>query len=290
MSRIAYIHGAFVPQADAWVSMEDRGYQFADGIYEVVPFIARTPLNMHKHLTRFARSLAELGIAEPVKPSALLLLIRELIRRNARDEGLVYIQVTRGAAARNHTWSANLKPVLSMSVLPTRMASAQQRTQGVKVITAPDERWARCDIKSIALLPNILARDVSYRQGLRETWLVNAQSQITEGTATNAYIVDAQGMIITHPATHAILGGVTREVTLELARMHQLRVEERPFTRAELAQAREAFLTSASSFVLPVIAVDGTPVGDGKVGKVTAQLSALYQAAIAAQLPIKKAA
>ncbi len=281
MSRITYVNGRFVPQAHAFVAMEDRGYQFADGIYEVIALYDGRLLDGEGHLARLERSLAELNIAMPMSLRALECLIAELIRRNRRRNGLVYMQVTRGVALRNHI-SKPAHPVLTLSLNPAKYPDDALREKGASVITAPDERWARCDVKSIALLPNVLARMASAEAGTREAWQVNADGFITEGSLSNAYIVK-NGAIITHPLGHAILGGITREVVLGMARAQGIAVDERPFTPAEAANADEAFLTSASSFVLPVTMLNGAPIADGKVGRITRTLMQAYDAHIQTQ-------
>ncbi|MFN7612737.1 MAG: D-amino-acid transaminase [Alphaproteobacteria bacterium] len=276
MARISYVDGRFLPSREATVAMEDRGYQFADGVYEVAAFMNQRLLDEARHLDRLERSLAAVAIPLPMTRRALTLKLYELMRRSRQRDGLLYLQITRGAAPRNHLWSNTMRPILTMSVFPAKFPSGVLREKGCAVITAPDERWARCDIKSIALLPNVLARKKSASPDLRETWLVNDAGVITEGSSTNVFIVTKSGRIITHPADHHILGGVTRDVALEIARDHQIPAEERGFTREEMAQASEAFLTSTSNFVLPVVTIDGKAVGDGKPGPVTRRLMALY--------------
>ncbi len=274
MSRIAYINGRFVPQSGAMVPMEDRGYQFADGVYEVIALYDGRLLDVRGHLARLERSLKELGIRAPVAQAALWPLIRELIRRNRRRNGLIYIQVTRGVAPRNHLSQPD-RAMLSLSLNPINFPDEVQRSQGVAVITTQDQRWARCDIKSIALLPNVLARRHAAQQQAREAWQVNAAGFITEGALSNAYIIK-QGTLITHPADHAILAGITRDVVLRIAREAGIGVEERPFTPEEAADADEAFMTSASSFVLPVTQLNDKPLGDGTCGPLTRQLMSGY--------------
>lgn len=278
MARIAYVDGKYLPSHLATVAMEDRGYQFADGVYEVSAFINNRLLDEAKHLDRLERSLEKLEIPMPMARGALSVKIRELMRLSNRSYGLIYLQVTRGAAPRNHLWKADIKPILTMCVLPAKFPTAALREQGVAVMTALDERWGRCDIKSISLLPNILARKKSDKPGLRETWLVNDKGIVTEGSSTNAFIVDKSGKVITHPADNKILGGVTRDVLLQLAREHQITIEERGFTEKELSSAAEAFITSTSNFVLPVTKINDKPVGNGKVGAITKRLMEIYDA------------
>ena len=267
MARIAYVDGKYLPSHLATVAMEDRGYQFADGVYEVSAFINNRLLDEAKHLDRLERSLEKLEPCGSGNPA---------VRLSNRSYGLIYLQITRGTAPRNHLWKADIKPVLTMCVLPAKFPSAAMREQGIAVVTALDERWARCDIKSISLLPNILARKKSDKPGLRETWLVNDKGIVTEGASTNAFIIDKNGKVITHPADNRILGGVTRDVLLQLAREHQITIEERGFTETELASASEAFITSTSNFVMPVTKIDDKPVGNGKVGAITKRLMEIY--------------
>ena len=284
MSRIYQVNGQFVPARHAQVAMEDRGYQFADGIYEVIALYDGLLIDRERHLNRLERSLAQLDIPMPMSRGALNIRIHELIRRNHRRNGLIYLQVTRGVATRGHVYSAALEPVLTMAMMPARYATQAEREQGVAAITTTDERWARCDIKSIALLPNVLARMKAQEAKAKEAWLVNHQGVVTEGSLSNAYIVDAAGHVITHPADRSILGGVRREVLLQLAHENGgITVQERPFTPDEAAHAAEAFMTSASTFVLPITTLNGKPVGNGKPGAVTQRLMALYDAHVSAQ-------
>ncbi|MFZ4124700.1 MAG: D-amino-acid transaminase [Rickettsiales bacterium] len=276
MARIAYVNGKYLPSHLATVAMEDRGYQFADGVYEVAAFINNRLLDEAKHLDRLERSLEKLDIPMPMARHALIVKIRELMRLSEKTYGIIYLQITRGTAPRNHLWKSTIKPNLTMCVLPAKFPSAALREKGCAVITAPDERWSRCDIKSISLLPNILARKKSDKPELRETWLIR-DGVITEGSSTNAFIV-AGGKVITHPANNFILGGVTRDVLLQLAAEHQIPVEERGFTPAELGKATEAFITSTSNFVMPVTEIDGKKVGDGKPGAITKRLMEIYDA------------
>lgn len=276
MTRIAYANRQFIPQTEATVAMEDRGYQFADGMYEVAAFLNRRLLDADRHLDRMEYSLRELSIAMPMSRAALCMLIDELIARNSREEGLIYFQITRGVTARNHAMPKDIAPVLTMSMLPVSIATDAQRAKGMRAITARDERWKRCDIKSISLLPNILAREKSYQVGARETILVNDAGEVTEGSATNIFFVDATGTLITHPKNTAILGGITRDVVLEIAREAQIPVREEAFKAADIGKAAEVFFTSTSAFVMPLIEVDAKQVGDGTPGPITKRLIELY--------------
>jgi D-alanine transaminase len=283
MSRIAYVNGRFVQASQAVVSMEDRGYQFADGIYEAIAAQEGVLIDGEPHFDRLERSLHELGIHQPMGRAALKTKIRELLRLNRRKNGVVYIQVTRGAARRNHIYSEGILPILTMSLLPAKFRTAAERENGVRAITQPDQRWSRCDIKAIALLPNMLARMESYRAGAKESWLVR-DGVITEGSLSNAYIVDANGAIRTHPANERILGGVRRQVTLRLARELQMAVREEPFTLDDIKSAKEAFMTSCSTFITPIVEIDGVAIGNGKPGPITRRLMEAFDAHVAAQI------
>jgi len=276
MARFAYVDGRYQPLHRPAVAVEDRGFQFADGVYEVIKVIGGRPRDLGRHLDRLERSLGELAIPAPMTRRALAAVLAETLRRNRLQEALLYLQVTRGTAPRNHVFPKAARPSLVVTARRPKWPSATEREQGVGVITAPDLRWGRCDIKSISLLPNVLARQEAATRGCREAWLVDRDGGVTEGSASNAYIVDAEGTLITHPLGERILGGVTRQVVLELARSAQIRVVERPFTLAEARAAKEAALSSTSSLLLPVVAIDGEPVGDGRHGPVIRRLAELY--------------
>jgi D-alanine transaminase len=280
MSRIAYVNGRYIDHAQAHVHIEDRGYQFSDGIYEYVAFYNRKLLDGELHFKRLERSLKELQIAMPVTLAAMRIIVRELIERNGRDDGGIYIQVTRGVARRDHPFPKNIKPALVMTVCGAKTPKPSEMAYGVKVITAADQRWARRDIKSVSLLANILAKQEASRRQTREAWLLQSDGTITEGAASNAYIVSKNGVIVTHHADERILGGITRDVVLRLAGKAGFKVEERPFHTIEIGQAAEAFITSSSANVLPVVKIDDTAIGDGKPGTVTKALQELYAAHI----------
>lgn len=278
MSRVAYVNGQYVPLSHATVSMMDRGYLFADGVYEVVALYRGALLDEAGHLDRLERSLAELSIPMPMTRRALELAIRELMRQHPQQKnGLIYMQVTRGEGVRNHLYAPNMKPALAMALLAAKYPTAAERDKGGKVITAPDMRWARCDIKSTALLPNIMTRNHGATLGAKEVWQLNRDGQVTEGSYSNAYIVDARGTVRTHPKSHAILGGITRDTVLRLARETGIAVVEEPFTPADIAKASEAFMSSASSFVFPITQVDAVTL---PVGPITRRLMGLYDAYI----------
>ncbi|WP_300537133.1 D-amino-acid transaminase [Sphingosinicella sp.] len=274
MSRLAYVNGRLVPLADATVHIEDRGFQFADGVYEVAATLNGRMLDWPQHVARLGRSLRELSIAAPMSDAALSIVARRVLAANRIRDGLLYVQVTRGAARRDHPFPTNAVPTLVMTARPFdfRVRVAQQKT-GISVITQPESRWQRRDIKSIALLPNVLAKQSAREAKAFEAWFVNPDGTVSEGSSTNAWIVRKDGTIVTHPATESILHGVMRGTLLALAREHQIRVEEAPFTTADALDAAEAFLTSTTAPCLPIISIDGNPVGKGVPGPVTARLA-----------------
>jgi D-alanine transaminase len=277
--RTAYVNGRYVPHGDAGVHIEDRALQFADGIYEVVGVIGGRIFDEEEHLDRLERSVGELGIAMPMGREALKLVIREIARRNRVTDGLVYMQVTRGASRRDHPVPAKSpRPTLIITARNLKTADIEkQRAEGVKVVTRPDERWARCDIKSTSLLANILAKTAARNAGAHEAWLLDRDGYVTEGSSTSAWIVDKDGRIVTRDLSNAILPGVTRRVIMEAAAEAQMPVVERKFTPADAAQAREAFFTAASAGAMPITSIDGKPVGDGRPGPVTKRIHELYR-------------
>ncbi len=282
MARTAYVNGRYVPLASAMVHIEDRGYQFADGVYEVVAIHRSVLLDETGHLDRLDRSLAELEIAAPMGRAAMRVVMRETIRRNRIDEGILYLQVTRGVAKREHGFPhPAIKPALVMTVRGITPTSAAQLEEGVGVITIPDIRWKRPDIKSISLLPNILGKEQAHKAGAFEAWMVDDAGRVTEGTSTNAWIVTPAGSLVTRDAGRAILNGITRVALLRLAKAAGLKFEERAFTVAEAKTAREAFLSSSTSWALPITSIDGTPVGNGHPGSLTMQLRESYRQRIA---------
>jgi D-alanine transaminase len=280
MPRLAYVNGRYVPHAQAAVHIEDRGYQFADGVYEVVPVHRGRLIDEAPHLDRLDRSLKELRIDWPMPRAALQMVARELIRRNGLNNGIVYLQVTRGVAPRDHKFPATSKPALVLTTKRLKPIPETLLAEGVSVITIPDIRWQRCDIKSISLLPNVLGKQQAVEAGAFEAWQVDGEGYVTEGTSTNAWIVTGEGRLVTRNAEAAILNGITRLSLLSIARDEGVPFEERRFTVAEAKAAREAFLTSSSSFVLPVTRIDGDPVGDGKPGPLTKRLREHYLAYI----------
>jgi D-alanine transaminase len=278
MGRIAYVNGAFAPLAEAAVSIEDRGYQLADAVYEMFSIFEGRLADAEGHLVRLERSLAELRIAMPMSRLALELKLKEAVRRNRVREGMAYVQVSRGVAPRDHAFPTNgARPSLVIVVKPLdRAASEAKAAKGAAVITTPETRWARCDIKTVGLLPNALAKQAAREAGAVEAWFVDDMGLVTEGSSSNAWIVDQDGTLRTRDTNANILRGITRSTLLEVIADEGLKVEQRPFSPAEARAAREAFVTGAGTLVLPITAVDGAPVGDGKVGPVATRLRQLY--------------
>ena len=275
MSRIAYVNGRFVPKGDAVVHIEDRGYQFADAVYEVWALFDGKLADPKGHFARLERSLSELRIDMPMSERALTTVLKETVRRNRVREGLVYLQVSRGVATRDHAFPSQPVPpsvVITVSRVD-RAASEARAAKGVAVVTTPENRWGRCDIKTVGLLPNALAKQKAREV---EAWFVDELGLVTEGASSNAWIVDCDGILRTRDTNANILRGVTRLSLLDLAREAGLTVEERPFTPQEALEAREAFITGAGTLVLPVVKVDGKPVGNGAPGPVAARLRRLY--------------
>lgn len=277
MPRYAYVNGGFYRHRDARIHIEDRGYQFADGVYEVCLVVDGALWDWAGHAARWRRSLTELQIAEPVGEGPMVRIITQLLARNRLRSALVYSQATRGVAPRNHAFPpASVKPALTMTARAFSLSQSDATAaRGVRVITAPDIRWGRVDIKSVSLLPNVLAKDVARRAGAFEAILVRERN-ITEGSSSNFWIVDQAGRLRTHPKGTSILGGITRETVLECARNRQIIVDETPFTVDEALTAREAFLTSATGLVMPVVQIDDTPIGKSGPGETTRTLRCDY--------------
>ena len=278
MSRWAYVNGRFVPHQNAVVHIEDRGYQLADGVYEVWAVMDGRLADAEGHFRRLARSLLELQIAEPMGRAALTVVLREAVRRNRVRNGLVYLQVTRGVARRDHAFpdppTAPAMVVTAKSI--DRAAAEAKAAKGVSVITTPENRWGRCDIKTIGLLPNALAKQAAREKGAYEAWFVDDLGFVTEGASSNAWIVDADGVLRTRDANANILRGITRHTLMDLITREGIPFEQRPFTPAEAKAAKEAFVSGAGSLIMPVVTVDGQPIGNGKVGPLASRLRVLY--------------
>ena len=277
MSRIAYIDGVYQPLNMPGILVEDRGYQFADGVYEVCAIRGGKLLDEARHLARLEYSLQALNMPPPMSCAALQQVMRETLRRNRVRDGILYMQVSRGVAPREHMFDPNLKPVL---VVTARPIAADRRAhimkKGISVISVPDQRWARCDIKSISLLPNVLARQSARQAKVQEAWQIDGQGMVTEGAATNAWIVDAKGVLRTRPANHEILNGIVRQVLLDCVADLGLKFEEAPFSLKEALAAKECFSTASTMSVFPVVEIDGQKIGTGKPGEVAQKLSDAY--------------
>ncbi len=276
MSRIAYVAGQYLPHRQAPVHIEDRGFQFADGVYEVISVVGGRLVDAERHLTRLHRSLGELRIPAPLGDAALGIVLREVIRRNGVDTGIVYLQITRGAAPREHAFPKAAKPTLVVTSRRSRPPDPRLGDDGIAVITIPDIRWQRCDIKSVALVANVLGKQAAKEAGAYEAWQVDRNGEVTEGTSTNAWIVTEEGAVVTRAADSAILNGVTRLAIFDIIAREGYRLVERPFTVAEAKAAREAFLTSTTADLLPVVHIDGVPVGEGRPGPLARKLRAAY--------------
>ncbi|MCI3134982.1 D-amino-acid transaminase [Phenylobacterium aquaticum] len=278
MGRIAYVNGAYERHGEAAVHIEDRGYQLADAVYEVWALFDGKLADPEGHFARLERSLSELKIPMPMNQRSLLVVLRETVRRNRVRDGLVYLQVSRGVAPRDHAFPTDpVSPAVVITVKAVdRAASEAKAAKGVSVITTPENRWGRCDIKTVGLLPNALAKQAAKEKGAAEAWFVDELGFVTEGASSNAWIVDGDGTLRTRDTNANILRGVTRHTLLDIIRESGLKVDERPFTPAEAKAASEAFITGAGSLVLPVVAVDGAPVGKGVVGPVASRLRRLY--------------
>jgi D-alanine transaminase len=274
MSRIAYVNGRYLPMRDAKVHVEDRGYQFADAVYEVCEVRGGRLIDERRHIERLGRSLAALRIAMPMTRAALGVVLREVVARNRIGYGIVYLQITRGVARRDHGFpSPPVEPSLVVTARPLNLARNEAlAAKGIAVVSVPDNRWGRVDIKTVGLLPNVLARQAAIEQGARDAWFVDQAGAVTEGASTNAWIVTQAGAVVTRHADHAILRGITRTVLFDAIKAQGLTVEERAFTLEEAYAAREAFVTAASQIVLPVVRIDGRRIGDGKPGPVATML------------------
>ena len=283
MSRIVYVNGHYRPHADASVHVEDRGYQFADGVYEVIAVRGGLPVDFGPHMDRLDRGLAELGIASPMSRAIWAVVMKQVIRRNRLNNGILYLQVSRGVAPRSHAFpAASVAPSVVITARTKVGPSAKVVESGARVITVPDIRWQRRDIKAVSLLPNVLAKQAAVEAGAYEAFLVEPDGTISEASASNAWIITADGTVVTRQADTGILSGITRLTVLRLAAEAGLVVEQRPFTQEELLAAREVFLTSTTSFVLSVTQVNDRPVGNGHPGAIASDLRQRYLAHVAA--------
>jgi D-alanine transaminase len=278
MWRTAYVNGRYLRHADAKVHVEDRGYQFADGVYEVCEVRGGRLIDERRHIERLKRSLGALRIRLPMSTKALGVVLREVVARNRLRYGLVYLQIGRGVARRDHAFPLpEVAPSVVVTARPLDMARNEAlAATGIAVISVPDNRWGRVDIKTVGLLPNVLARQAAIDQGARDAWFVDNSGAVTEASSANAWIVTQDGALVTRHADHAILRGITRTVVLDAIKAEALHLEERAFTLQEARAAREAFITSATQIVLPVVRIDGHAVGDGKPGPVATALRGAF--------------
>ena len=277
MSRIAYVNGAYVPTVSAYVHINDRGYQFADGVYEGISVRRGKLIDLEPHLDRLWRSMDELAILPPMKRGPMRFVFQELIRRNRITDGFLYLQVTRGVAVRDHAFPDYAEPALVITCKRLNFNAVRSRANtGVKGSTQPDNRWGRCDVKSISLLPNILAKQTAREEGAFEAVLYDKDNLITEGSSTNIWIVDADGTLVTRPTSDNILPGITRARIKDLAKALQIKLAERPFSVEDAYGAREMFLTSSTSCAMPIISLDDKKIGDGTPGPVAKRLIEAY--------------
>jgi len=280
MSRIVYVNGAYLPEEQAKISVFDRGFLFADGVYEVSSVLRRELIDNPGHLTRLHRSLGELAMTAPASDAEIETIQKTLIEKNDVDEGLVYLQVTRGAADRDFAYPEGVRPSLVMFTQRKSVINSPQASSGISVIAVDDIRWRRRDIKSVGLLAPCMAKMQAKGAGADDAWLVE-DGYVTEGSSSNAFIISAEGALVTRQLGNEILAGITRKAVLKLAQEQQIRIEQRPFSIEEARNASEAFITSATTFVMPVVSIDGSPIADGKPGRLTRRLRELYiQAAL----------
>jgi D-alanine transaminase len=279
LSRVVYVNGSYKPYASAHIHAEDRGFQFADSVYEVIEVLGGRIVDPTRHLARLDRSLSELRIPLPMSRGALMQVIATTIKRNRVRDGLVYLQVSRGAGPRDFAFPSpgTVAPTLVVIARSQSQAKiAAQAETGIAIKTMPDIRWGRGDIKTVMLLAACLAKDAARAEGAREVWFIDAAGNITEGASSNAWIVTAKGTLVTRQLDERILGGITRATLMDCASDQQIKVEQRPFSRQEALTAREAFVTSATNTVMPVVAIDGTKVGDGRPGPITRRLRSQF--------------
>jgi len=276
LERIAYVSGSFVPLSEARISVLDRGFLFADGVYEVCAVLEGKLIDNPSHLKRLERSLGEIALPSPETPDRIEAIQRELVARNGLENGLLYLQLTRGAAAeRDFAFPAEVKPTLVMFTVAKDIIQAPAAKKGIAVITVPDIRWSRRDIKSVALLAQVLAKQAAAQAGAGEAWMVE-DGMVTEGSSSTAFIVTTEDILVTRENSTSVLPGCTRQAVLALAEEQKLKIELRPFTVQEAQLAKEAFITSATTFVQPVVAIDGQLVGGGEPGPLARRLRELY--------------
>ena len=277
MPRIAYVNGTYTRAAEAAVSIDDRGYLFADAVYEVWSVFDGQLADLDGHLNRLERSLREIQIDMPMPRTSLLVVLNEVVRRNRIREGMVYLQVSRGAAPRDHVFPVDVKPAIIITAKPVdREAAARKAEQGLKAMSTPDIRWGRCDIKTVGLLPNVLAKQAAKEQGAGEVIFVDRDGLVTEGGSTNVYMVADDGVILTRSLTANILPGVTRLNLLSVIADAGLEIREQAFTLDQAKAAREVFISAATSLVMPIVAIDGHAIGNGTPGPIALGLRESY--------------
>lgn len=277
MSRVAYVNGTYRPHSQAVVHIEDRGFQFADGVYEVWSVFDGQLADYEGHMERLGRSLTELRIDIPMTAQALGVVLRETIRRNRVRNGIVYLQVTRGTAPRDHAFPRGVVPSVIVTAKSIDLKKGEaQAERGAAGVTHPDIRWGRCDIKTVGLLPNAIAKQAAREKGAYEAILFDEMGMVTEGSSTNAWIVDEHGKLRTRDTQANILRGITRAAILKLVKEEGIELDERAFSVEEAKRAKEVFVTAASSFVMPITSLDGEKIGDGKPGPVATRLRQVY--------------
>ncbi|SCY03937.1 D-amino-acid transaminase [Microvirga guangxiensis] len=275
MSRIVFLNGSFLPIEEAKVPFMDRGFLFGDGVYEGIAILDGHLVDNDAHLERLERSLREVRIPNPYTRAEWTRLEEEIARRNGMTEGFIYFQVTRGVAERDFMFPENTAPTVAMFTQAKAIVNAPAAEKGIAVITVPDQRWSRRDIKSINLLAQVLAKQAAKEAGAQEAWMVQ-DGFVTEGGSSSGFIVTKEGRIVVRPLSNAILPGITRKSLLALSQDAGIELEERLFTVEEAYDAAEAFMTSASTFVLPIVSIDGRSIGDGKPGPITKKLREIY--------------
>lgn len=275
MNRTFYVNGEYVAENEARISVLDRGFLFADAVYEVTSVLDGRLIDNANHLKRLQRSLSELSMDSPCSDKEIVAIQEELVRLNNLQEGLVYLQVSRGAADRDFGFPDDASPTLVMFTQEKNLLSSPKAETGLSVITVEDIRWSRRDIKTVGLLAPVLGKQAAAKAGVDDAWMVE-DGFVTEGTSNNAYIIDEDGVVLTRHLGREILSGITREAVMKLSDTCQVQVQEKPFTPEQAYRAQEAFITSASMFVMPVVSIDGHTIGDGKPGQVTKRLRELY--------------
>lgn len=281
MPRQSYVNGRYVAHAGAAVHIEDRGYQFADGVYEVIAVAGGAIVDEGPHMERLFRSLAEMRMAAPASAASIHVILHEVLHRNRIRDGAVYLQISRGVAPRNHAWPVDIKPAMVVTARALSWPQSIADVTAIEILAVPDQRWGRPDIKTVALLPNALARMQADAAGAADAWMVDGDGMVTEGTSANAWIVTEAGDLVTRQLSRAILAGVTRRAILQFAGANELTITERAFSLIEAKAAREAFQSSTTALVKPVTKIDETVIGDGQPGPVTARVFEAYIAYLA---------